>query len=123
MVRAGLSLSSQQLDAAEALSEVLGVPATGRWGMSPFAGSTGEPAWTNTNYSPFLEPRQVFAPVQAAFRLAYELPPVHRVIVGSNDRDHLNDLTSAVSLRIASGAIAQYRKLVAASKEDDSDRG
>lgn len=123
MVRAGLSLDGGQLDAAEALFEVFGVPTAGRWGMSPFAGSTADPAWTSTNYSPFLEPRQVFTPVQAAFRLAYELPRVDRVAVGSTDRDHLDDLATAVSVRIASGAIEQYRKLVAASKEDDPSTG
>jgi hypothetical protein len=112
MVRSGLSLDEVALDAADRLAALLGVVPANRWGMSPFAGSTTDPAWHTTNLSPFLEPGQPHTPLQAAFRLAYELPSVTHLAVGTDNPGHLRELVAATRLRVAAGTVDRYRQLI-----------
>lgn len=112
MVRAGLSLTAEQLDADESLGWELNLDADQRWGMSPFGGSTSDPTWTMTDLSGFLEPEQDHTPVQAAFRLAFELPYCTRLAVGSGNERHLSELCAATQLEVNSGAVDKYRELI-----------
>lgn len=114
MTRAGLSLTAEQLGAGERLGWELNIDADQRWGMSPFGGSTSDPTWTTTDLSSFLEPGQDHAPVQAAFRLAFELPHCTRLAVGSGNEQHLSELSAATQLEVNVGAVDEYRELIAA---------
>lgn len=112
MIRAGLSLTAEQLDAGESLGWELNLDAGQRWGMSPFGGSTSDPTWTTTDLSGFLEPDQDHTPVQAAFRLAFELPHCTRLAVGSGNEQHLSELSAAAQLEVNFGAVDKYRELI-----------
>jgi pyridoxine 4-dehydrogenase len=83
LLRAGLSVAHPVLSAGEQVCRVLGVAPDCRWGMSPFGGSTSSEAWHAANLGAFLQPEQRCSTLQAAFRLAYELPPVSHVAVGA----------------------------------------
>lgn len=122
MVRAGLTLSADELRDAEQLCRMFGAN-TRRWGMSPFAGRTSDPVWSTTDLSAFLAPEQPHTTAQAAFRLAYELPEVETVAVGTADLDHLRQLAQAPSLRIADGAIERYRELIEVTEVTKAGRG
>lgn len=113
MVRAGLSLTTEQLDAGEGLGWELNLDADQLWGMSPFGGSTREPAWTTTDLSSFLLPERDHTPVQAAFRLAFELPHCTRLAVGSGNKQHLSELCAATQLELNLVAVDKYRELIA----------
>lgn len=115
MVRAGLSLTAAQLDAGESLCWEFNLDADQCWGMSPFGGSTSDPAWTSTDLSSFLEPDQDHTPVQAAFRLAFELPHCTRLAVGSGNEQHLGELCAATHLEVNVGAVDKYRELITTS--------
>ncbi|WP_090007322.1 aldo/keto reductase [Lentzea albidocapillata] len=115
MVRAGLTLSAGQLNAAERLAWEFDVKPDRRWGMSPFAGNTSDPVWTSTNFTPFLEPDQTHTPVQAAVRLAFELPQCTRLAVGTSSEQHLAELFGATQLDVDAGAVDQYRELITGS--------
>lgn len=112
MVRAGLTVDAATLDAADRLTTLLGVDPANRWGMSPFAGSTSETAWRSTNLAAFLEPGQPHTPIQAACRLAYELPRVSHLAVGTNNPAHLRELVAATELAVSAQAIDRYRQLI-----------
>lgn len=112
MVRAGLTVDAATLDAADRLATLLGVDQANRWGMSPFAGSTTAPAWRRTNLAPFLEPGQPHTPLQAACRLAYELPRVSHLAVGTDNPAHLRELVAATELVVSAQAIDRYRQLI-----------
>lgn len=113
MVRAGLSVDVATLAAADQLAERFGLEPANRWGMSPFGGSTRDAAWHATDLSPFLVGDQPCTSIQAAFRLAYELPQVSHMTVGADDPDHLRSLVAATRLRVAAGTIERYRRLIA----------
>lgn len=116
MLRAGLSVAAQILDAGEQLAHHLEVDAGGRWGMSPFAGSTADPAWQNLDLRSFLprERRSPAAPgtVSVAFRVAFELPAVSRVAVGTASAPHLAELVDAAALPVDHAALSRYRQLI-----------
>lgn len=112
MVRAGLTVDAVTLDASDHLATLLGVDPGNRWGMSPFAGSTTDPAWRTTNLTPFLEPRQLHTPLQAACRLAYELPRVSHLAVGTDNPAHLRELVAATELAVSAHAVDRYRQLI-----------
>lgn len=114
MVRAGLSLNADTLDASEQLLALLGVDSNGKWGMSPFGGDTNDPAWTTTNMAAFLQPEQKWSNWQAAFRLAYDLPQVTRLAVGTSNPAHLHELVEATRLRVRNTTITRYRQLIRA---------
>lgn len=52
--------------------------------------------------------------LQAAFHVAYELPPVRRIAVGTNHVDHLRGLVTALRLRADKHRIDRYRELLRA---------
>lgn len=94
------------------MCRVLDVAPDCRWGMSPFGGSTSNRVLRSTNLSAFLQPEQSFSALQAAFRLAYELPPVVRVAVGTSNPAHLRELVAATELVVNDDAIGRYRQLI-----------
>lgn len=112
MVRVGLTLDGVQLSAADELAATFAVGGDRLWGMSPFGGSTSDPVWSTIDLSAFLVPGQVFTPLQAAYRLAFELPTVQRVAVGTRQAGHLRDLVDAVKLQVADERIKRYRQLI-----------
>jgi aryl-alcohol dehydrogenase-like predicted oxidoreductase len=112
MVRAGLTVDAATLAAADRLATLLGVDPVNRWGMSPFAGRTTETAWRTTNLAPFLEPGQPHTSLQAACRLAYELPHVTHLAVGTDNPVHLRELVVATELAVSAQAVGRYRQLI-----------
>ena len=112
--RAGLTVPDAVLAATEHVSQVLGVAAPGRWGMSPFGGSTADNVWTTANLSPFVTSPRPYSTSQAAFRLAYELPSVTLIAVGTGDTSHLTELVDATGINIAADTITAYRELIRA---------
>ena len=117
LLRAGLSVAAPILRAGERLCDAMGVAASHRWGMSPFAGSTADTTWTALDLRAFLAADQRCSTLQAAFRLAFELPSVTRVAVGTSSLDHLRELVAATSLRLSSAALARYRQLIDEERE------
>ncbi|MGH3686881.1 MAG: aldo/keto reductase [Pseudonocardiaceae bacterium] len=87
MTRAGLLVSADILDAADALTAWWGLDVSTRWGMSPFAGHAADPVWAAVNIGAFLDSDQQCSHLQAAFRVAYELPPVSRIATVPGDWD------------------------------------
>ena len=113
MTRAGLSLDAATLAAVDQLATRLDVDLLNRWGMSPFAGDTRDAAWHTTNLAPFLDYGQPHTSLQAAFRLAYDLPRVTHLAIGSNNPAHLRELVAATHLRVAADTVDRYRQLIA----------
>ncbi|MGW5456703.1 aldo/keto reductase [Nocardia sp. NPDC003979] len=114
LVRAGLTVPDSALAAAEAMSRALGIAAAGRWGMSPFGGSTADNVWRTANLSAFLTSHRPCSTSQSAFRVAYELPSVARIAVGTGDTEHLTELVDATDVEIGADTITQYRELIRA---------
>ncbi len=112
LVRAGLTVPDSVLAAAEAISGAFGITAAGRWGMSPFGGSTADNVWSTANLSTFLTSQRPYSTPQAAFRVAYELPSVTRIAVGTGDAVHLAQLVDATDVEIGYETITQYRELI-----------
>lgn len=112
MHRSGVLASSAVVEASETLTDLLGVARERRWGMSPFAGSTRAPFWETVSLAPLLSTPGQCSPVEAAFRLAYELPQVGRVAVSVNDPSHLRELVEATRLSIDRDAVDRYRSLL-----------
>ncbi|MGH3886004.1 MAG: hypothetical protein ACRDSZ_05420 [Pseudonocardiaceae bacterium] len=114
LLRAGLSVADPVLSAAEQLALACAVSPDQRWGMSPFGGSTNDDAWRSTNLGAFLQQGQHCSTPQAAFRLAYELPAVAKVAVGTRSVTHLRELVEAADLVVDDQAVTRYRKLIRA---------
>ncbi|WP_234322523.1 aldo/keto reductase [Streptomyces sp. NRRL S-350] len=112
MTRAGLLVDADTLAAGELLAVGLGVEPDGRWGMSPFGGDSRQQVWTTFNTAVFLEPGQKATNIQSAFRVAFEIPPVHRVAVGTGSIEHLRSLVDALSLRVDRTTVDRYRSLL-----------
>jgi pyridoxine 4-dehydrogenase len=112
LLRSGLSVADPLLTSNEQLCRVLGVLPHRRWGMSPFGGGTSERAWHTTSLQAFLTPGQHSSNLQAAFRVAYELPLVTRVAVGTSSPAHLRELVTATELAVSDTAISRYRELI-----------
>jgi aryl-alcohol dehydrogenase-like predicted oxidoreductase len=111
MVHAGLTVNSAVLDAAETLTAQWKPNA--RWGMSPFGGDADDPVWQTFDPRIFLQgPADDMSRLQAAFRLAYQLPPVDTVAVGTDNPAHLRELLNALPRKVNSTAIHQYRSLL-----------
>ncbi|MFI9785485.1 aldo/keto reductase [Kitasatospora sp. NPDC051984] len=113
MTRSGLLVSHEVLAAAEFLAERWGIGAERRWGMSPFGGSLADPPWRTS------DPRLLLAgdttgatKVQAAFRLAFELPAVGAVAVGADRADHLHELVGATALAVDTELVVRYQELL-----------
>jgi len=112
LLRAGLTVAAPILAAADDLHRRLDIPPGGRWGMSPFGGSTTDLAWQAVAQAGLLTDGQQATAAQVAFRLAYELPPVTRVAVGTTNRKHLGELVTATELDVSAAAVARYRQLL-----------
>ncbi len=112
MVRAGLTVPSDQLDASERTAENLGAPPDRLWGMSPFGGDAARDVWKRFKAAAFLCPDEKGSNVQAVFRASYELPRVARIAVSSSNVDHMRELASAEVLKVDLDQISRYRQLL-----------
>ncbi|MDT3441369.1 MULTISPECIES: aldo/keto reductase [unclassified Pseudofrankia] len=114
MHRAGVLVGPDALAAAETLARLLGVDVGGRWAMSPFNGDTRQSFWEDLRVTALLgdPPPAGVSTAQAAFRLAYELPPVTRVAVSTNDPAHLAELAGAARLDVDHARVQRYRTLL-----------
>ncbi|WP_250402334.1 aldo/keto reductase [Streptomyces cellostaticus] len=112
MVRAGLLVGVGTLDAAEALMEAWGLGTGAMWGMSPFGGSIKAPVWARVDSRVFLRDGGGYSRAQAAFRVAYQLPSVGAVAVGTDEPAHLGELVGALAAVPDEQAVAEYRTLL-----------
>ncbi|MFF2777051.1 hypothetical protein ACFVU3_19345 [Streptomyces sp. NPDC058052] len=115
MVRAGLLVGADLLDAAEAL--VRRWRPAQVWGMSPFGGSTTEAAWEKFDPRIFLRDSEPVTPVQAVYRSAFRLPPVDAVAVGTDNTDHLRELVDALAYEVDDQVVREYRRLLRARRQ------
>ncbi|MFD3354834.1 aldo/keto reductase [Streptomyces fradiae] len=115
MVRSGLLVGVDALEAAEALVARWRLPRV--WGMSPFGGSTTKAVWGRFDPRIFLQDSPPATRVQAAFRSAYGLPRVDAVAVGTNDVDHLRELTGALVYKVDEQVVREYRQLLQARRQ------
>lgn len=109
MVRSGLLVSSSVLDAAEAL--VTAWRPTQVRGMSPFGGSTTDPVWQKIDPRLFLRSPDA-TPLQAAFRVAFALPGVEAMAVGTDHAEHLRELCGGLEHEIDADVLRAYRQLL-----------
>jgi aryl-alcohol dehydrogenase-like predicted oxidoreductase len=114
MVRAGLLVCAEILDASERLATWFDLAEHARWGMSPYGGDATHPVWEQINARQFLETGQACSPISAAFRVAYELPQVSRMAVGASSVEHLAELVAARALDTNGNRITRYRSLLRA---------
>jgi pyridoxine 4-dehydrogenase len=114
MVRAGLLVRAEILDASERLATWFGLGRHARWGMSPYGGQTTHPVWDEVDARQFLKTGQDCSPIPAAFRVAYELPQVSRVAVSTSSEAHLAELVAAAALETDDNRIDRYRSLLRA---------
>ncbi|MFF8787056.1 aldo/keto reductase [Streptomyces sp. NPDC015125] len=113
MVRAGLLVGIDALDAADALATLWNLGTGQRWGMSPFGGNASSSVWEALDPRMFLQdPAGGASRIQAAFRAAYVLPRVGAVAVGSDDAVHLRELVAALAYDADDAVITQYRELL-----------
>ncbi|MGW2397161.1 aldo/keto reductase [Kitasatospora sp. NPDC001664] len=114
MVRSGLLVGHQVMAAGEILARQWGVPRERRWGMSPFGGDLTDPPWRRSDSRLFLADHADAhaTQVQAAFRVAFELPLVGAVAVGTDEPDHLRELVAATGLTVRGELIDRYRRLL-----------
>lgn len=112
MVRAGLVVGAGTLAAADALAGVWGLDSSGVWGMSPFGGSTSTPVWDRIDPRVFLRAGDQLSPIQAAFRVAYRLPKVGAVAVGTDEPAHLGELVGALAVEVDERTVQEYRALL-----------
>jgi pyridoxine 4-dehydrogenase len=114
MVRVGLLVSAEILDASERLATWLGLDAHARWGMSPYGGQATHAVWDEVDARQFLRRSQDCSRIPAAFRVAYELPQVSRVAVSTRSVEHLAEMVAATALDADDNRIARYRSLLRA---------
>jgi hypothetical protein len=79
--------------------------------MSPFGGSTTAPIWARVDPRTFLRVPAATA-VQAAFRVAFTLPRVEAVAVGTDDAGHLRELLGGLAYEIDTEVLRSYRQLL-----------
>ncbi|MET8590385.1 aldo/keto reductase [Streptomyces sp. NPDC005078] len=115
MVRSGLLVGADVLEAAEAL--VTRWRPSQVWGMSPFGGSTTEAVWGKFDPRIFLRNSPPATRVQAAFRSAYGLPRVDAVAVGTDNVDHLRELVGALAYEVDDQVVWEYRQLLQARRQ------
>jgi aryl-alcohol dehydrogenase-like predicted oxidoreductase len=112
MVRCGLAVPHEVLGAAEQLVARLR-PSEVR-GMSPFGGSAADPVWAVVDPTLFLVAAEGANQVQAAFAMAFAVPEVPAVAVGTSRPEHLRQLLRATRLEVRPEVVAQYRALLGA---------
>lgn len=115
MVRAGLLVGSDVLEATEAL--VTRWRPVRVWGVSPFGGSTTEAVWGKFDPRIFLRDSPTATPVQAVYRSAFRLPPVDGVAVGTDNVDHLRELVGALAYEVDDQMVREYRQLLQARRQ------
>ncbi|MGW6542801.1 aldo/keto reductase [Streptomyces massasporeus] len=115
MVRSGLLVGADALEAAEAL--VTRWRPSQVWGMSPFGGSTSEAVWGKFDPRIFLRNTPPATSAQAAFRAAYGLPRVDAVAVGTDNVDHLRELVGALAYEVDDQVVREYRRLLQARRQ------
>lgn len=113
MVRCGLTVPSPVLTTGEQFIRDLR-PREVR-GMSPFGGSTLDPIWSKANPTRFLiadsqsaEPSRI----QSALAVAFAVPHVSAVAVGTRNGRHLDELCDATRLEADPKTVARYRALL-----------
>jgi aryl-alcohol dehydrogenase-like predicted oxidoreductase len=111
MVRAGLTVGAVALGASETLAAQW-QPGT-VWGMSPFGGDARDPVWDAFDPRAFLRgPGTEVTRLQAAFRVAYDLPTAGTVAVGADAPAHLRELLDALDLEVDASTVRRYRALL-----------
>lgn len=110
MTRAGLTVDPRTLDAADDLAARLRLHHHQRWGMSPFGGDVA--ALREIRIDPILRTDPPLGPIPTALRTAYLLPCVHRIAVGTDNLDHLQQLAQAAQAPVAHSAVDRYRRLL-----------
>lgn len=110
MVRAGLMVPWEVLDAAEAVT--MAVRPRERWGMAPFGHDTGDSVWGAVDASIFLAPGQNATTIEAALAVAYSLPTVSRMAVGTTNSDHLRQLQHTRLLDADLAMVVKYRTML-----------
>lgn len=114
MVRCGLTAPARALATAEQF--IINLQPREVRGMSPFGGNTAVPVWTNVDPTRFLDSTsRATKPsrIQSALAVAFALPRVAAVAVGTSDGIHLDQLCDAVDLRADQDTVARYRALLA----------
>lgn len=114
MVRCGLTVPARVLAATEQLITNL-QPREVR-GMSPFGGSTADPIWSKIDPAWFLTPTSRArepSRFQSALTVAFAVPRVSAVAVGTAEVSHLDQLCDAAGLRADPDTVAEYRTLLA----------
>ncbi|WP_351222492.1 aldo/keto reductase [Streptomyces sp. NPDC002133] len=117
MVRAGLLVGIETLEAAELISRRWQPSAV--WGMSPFGGSTSEPLWERFDPRVFIRDAQHCTPAQAAFRTAFALPAVDKVAVSTSSIDHLRELVGSLDYQVDQQTVDHYRRLLHDGRQTD----
>jgi hypothetical protein len=118
MVRSGLLVGQDDLDASLTLVRHYGLDTDACWGMSPFGGLERNVAAEAFPVERLIVPAGPPASTrQAVFRLSYELPRVSRVAVGTNNPDHLAELVDAVSLTVDHDAVSRYQRLLLSRRQ------
>ncbi|MFD7091001.1 aldo/keto reductase [Streptomyces sp. NPDC059896] len=112
MVRAGLLVGVRALDAADALIKAWDLDPREAWGMSPFGGSTNDPVWAKIDPRVFLGDKRQLSCTQAAFMVAYHLPRVGAVAVGTDEPAHLGELVGALAGEVEERTVQEYRSLL-----------
>lgn len=113
MRRAGLLVPAEVLHAGERLATHWGVPASGRWGMSPFAGGTAAPLWNTVAVRAFLDrDAPPCSTTAAAFAVATRLPVSSAIAVGTSSPAHLHELAAAAALPVNTAQVTRYRGLL-----------
>lgn len=113
MVRCGLTVPAHILAAAEQF--IMELQPRELRGMSPFGGSGADPIWSKVDPTRFLEAAsRAEAPdlFTAALAVAFAVPRVAAVAVGTGDVDHLDQLCGAAHLRADADTVARYRALL-----------
>jgi aryl-alcohol dehydrogenase-like predicted oxidoreductase len=120
MVRAGLLVGARTLDAADNLINSWELASGEVWGMSPFGGSTSASVWDRVDPRLFLQDGGRLSRVQAAFRVAYHLPRVGSIAVGTDEPTHLGELVGALSGQVEERTVQEYRRLLHDRSRDQS---
>lgn len=112
MIRAGLLVGIETLDAGDALAEAWNLSNSTVWGMSPFGGSASAPVWGRIDPRLFFRDNSGLSRVQAAFRTAYQLPQVNTVAVGTDEPAHLGELIASLASEADEQVVHEYRSLL-----------
>ena len=111
MVRAGLLVGIEILEAAEALITRWRPAAV--WGMSPICGGKAGPVWEKFDPRIFLHNSPPATAAQAALQAAFHLPVVDAVAVDTDNPAHLRELTEALAYEVDDQVVREYRHVLA----------